>query len=217
MACLSFTAPPALCFANPSDAIYWPRNEFVIPFQVDNNGQVPEEVHLEVSEDSGQSWSQFSRGDSRIRQFQYKAGRDGEYMFRLKTVDASGKIFNNPGAPLRIVVDTSKPIASLAIDMNPRGEMLAQFLASDNALNTSNITLEFQTDVTPQWQSIPFTLSNSTTPGEIIGNGLWSIPDHANQLVVRLVVRDLAGNIAEVTRLPQTPPHGQHGHRDAIR
>lgn len=195
----------SICFAQISDAIYWPRNEFVIPFQVDSNGQVPEEVHLEVSLDAGQSWSQCSRGDSRTRQFQYKASQDGEYLFRLKTVDSSGKLYNNPGPPLRIIVDTTKPTASLAIDMNPRGDMLAQFLVSDNALSNSSITLEYQTDVTPQWQPIPFELSNSTTPGELVGNSMWALPANANQLVVRLVVKDQAGNVTEVTRLPQLP------------
>lgn len=35
------------------DFVYWPRLDFVIPFQIDSNGQLPQEVILEVSEDGG--------------------------------------------------------------------------------------------------------------------------------------------------------------------
>ncbi len=197
--------PCSVAHAQANEPIYWPRNEFVIPFQVDSNGQAPEEVILEVSEDGGQSWSQTSRGNSRTRNFQFRAGRDGEYIFRLKTVDSTGRRSNNPGDPLRIIVDTTKPTANLTVHITERGEMVAQFLMSDNAIDSSAVTLEYQTDVDSNWKPIQFQLSNSTTPGEIAGNGTWNLPHNANQLVVRLVVRDRAGNVTETTRLPQLP------------
>lgn len=191
--------------------IHWPRLDFVIPFQIDSNGQSPQEVLLEVSEDGGQNWSMCSRGDTRTRQFQYRAARDGTYIFRLKSVDAAGRRFINPGEPLRIAVDTSKPNASLIIDIDPRGEMLAEFLASDSALDAANISLEYQTESTGRWVPISFQLNQSTTPGEVSGYGTWSLPDNAKQLVVRLIAKDLAGNATEVTRLPQLPKTAVHG------
>ncbi|XZE33553.1 hypothetical protein SH501x_004341 [Pirellulaceae bacterium SH501] len=199
---------PALAQQN---TVYWPRLDFVIPFQIDNNGQSPQEVLLEVSEDGGQNWSLCSRGDTRTRQFQYRAARDGVYIFRLKSVDAAGRRFINPGEPLRIAVDTNKPTASLIIDIDPRGDMLAEFLASDTALDTSNISLEYQTEATGRWVPIPFQLSQSTTPGEVSGFGSWTLPNNAKQLVVRLIAKDLAGNLTEVTRLPQLPKTATHG------
>ncbi len=191
--------------------VYWPRLDFVIPFQIDNNGQSPQEVLLEVSEDGGQNWSLCSRGDTRTRQFQYRAARDGMYIFRLKSVDASGRRFINPGDPLRIAVDTNKPTASLIIDIDPRGDMMAEFLASDTALDTANISLEYQTESTGRWVPIAFELSQSTTPGEVSGFGTWALPGNAKQLVVRLIAKDLAGNQTEVTRLPQLPKTAIHG------
>ncbi len=191
--------------AQSSDTIYWPRNDFVIPFQVDSNGHAPQEVHLEVSEDSGQSWSHHTRGDARTRQFQYKAARDGEYIFRLKTVDTSGRHYLNPGPPLRIQVDTKQPKANLVVDLNERGEMLAQFLVSDEALDTNSIVLEYQSDTGSRWVPIPFQLKNSTTPGEYSGFGSWELPPNASQIVVRVLVKDKAGNAAEDTRFPKLP------------
>ncbi|XZE45848.1 hypothetical protein SH467x_001106 [Pirellulaceae bacterium SH467] len=193
------------------NVIHWPRLDFVIPFQIDSNGQSPQEVLLEVSEDGGQNWSMCSRGDTRTRQFQYRAARDGTYIFRLKSIDSAGRRFINPGEPLRIAVDTSKPNASLIIDIDPRGEMLAEFLASDSALDAANISLEYQTESTGRWVPISFQLNQSTTPGEVSGYGTWSLPDNAKQLVVRLIAKDLAGNATEVTRLPQLPKTAVHG------
>jgi hypothetical protein len=213
--CSCLFAATALGIGSPAlsqqNTVYWPRLDFVIPFQIDNNGQSPLEVLLEVSEDGGQNWSLCSRGDTRTRQFQYRAARDGVYTFRLKSVDAAGRRFINPGDPLRIAVDTIKPTASLIVDIDPRGEMLAEFLASDAALDAANISLEYQTEATGRWVPIRFDLSQSTTPGEVSGFGSWTLPNNEKQLVVRLIVKDLAGNLTEVTRLPQLPKTAHQG------
>jgi len=97
------------------DVIYWSRPEFIIPFQVDSNGTPPREVILEASDDLGANWYVVSRGDVRTRQFRFSSPKNGDYIFRLKMVDDSGRTFSNPGQPLRICVDTEKPIAKLAI------------------------------------------------------------------------------------------------------
>jgi hypothetical protein len=187
------------------DFVYWPRLDFVIPFQIDSNGQLPQEVILEVSEDGGGAWKICSRGDTRSRQFHYKASQEGAFQFRLKTVDAEGRKFNNPGEPLKIIVDTTKPIAKLVTFMDIQGEMHAEFLLSDNALDLDSIRLEYQTESTPEWKPIRFEIRESTTTNEWTGYGAWSLPNDAKQLVVRIVVKDKAGNTVEVTRLPNIP------------
>jgi hypothetical protein len=187
------------------DFVYWPRLDFVIPFQIDSNGQLPQEVILEVSENGGASWKTCSRGDTRSRQFHYKAPQDGAFQFRLKTVDAEGRKFNNPGDPLKIIVDTAKPIAKLRTFMDPQGNMQAEFLLSDSALDLNSIRLEYQTESLPEWKPIPFEIEESTTTNEWTGYGDWSLPNHAKQLVVRIIAKDKAGNTVEETRRPNLP------------
>lgn len=185
--------------------IYWPRQDFIIPFQVDLAGEVPAEIQLELSEDQGRNWTLYTRGDVRTKQFNFHAAKDGEYLFRLKTMDRNGVAFDNPGAPLLIVVDTSKPTGELLVDMNPRGGLQGEFRLIDPSLDTSSIRMEYQTDSDPAWREIPVELERGVAAGEWVGFGTWAIPGHAMQLMVRVTGRDAAGNTVELTRMPRLP------------
>ena len=191
--------------ANDESLVHWPRLDFVIPFNVDATGQAPREIQLEVSENGGRSWKLDSSGDVRTKQFHFKARVDGEYQFRLKTLDIQGRSFDNPGEPLRVLVDTTKPEAKLVVDIDPRGIMQAEFEIADLSLDTSTIQLAYQTEGLTQWRDIPIELSPGQRPGETFGTGSWSLPNGSRQLVVRLTAKDKAGNPVEVTRLPQLP------------
>ncbi len=191
--------------ANDESLVHWPRLDFVIPFNVDATGQAPREIQLEVSENGGRSWKLDSSGDVRTKQFHFKARVDGEYQFRLKTLDSQGRSFDNPGEPLRVLVDTTKPEAKLVVDIDPRGIMQAEFEIADLSLDTSTIQLAYQTEGLTQWRDIPIELSPGQRPGETFGTGSWSLPNGSRQLVVRLTAKDKAGNPVEVTRLPQLP------------
>ena len=191
--------------ANEDAVVHWPRLDFVIPFNVDVTGQAPREIQLEFSENGGKSWSLYSSGDVRTKQFHFQAKVDGEYQFRLKTLDSEGRRFDNPGEPLRVVVDTTKPEAKLMIDIDQRGVMQAEFEIADAALDPLSIQLAYQTETMSQWQEIPFESSQGRSPAAWLGSGFWSIPSGTRQLVVRLTAKDKAGNPIELTRLPQLP------------
>ena len=191
--------------ANEDAVVHWPRLDFVIPFNVDVTGQAPREIQLEFSENGGKSWSLYSSGDVRTKQFHFQAKVDGEYQFRLKTLDSEGRRFDNPGEPLRVVVDTTKPEAKLMIDIDQRGVMQAEFEIADAALDPLSIQLAYQTETMSQWQEIPFESSQGRSPSAWLGSGSWSIPSGTRQLVVRLTAKDKAGNPIELTRLPQLP------------
>ena len=185
--------------------VYWPRLDFVIPFNVELTGQTPREIQLEYSENGGLNWSLYSRGDVRTKQFQFIAQADGEYKFRLKTLDNQGRSFDNPGEPLCVVVDTNKPTANLMIDIDQRGMMLAEFAISDVALDAASVQLTYQTESLPQPRDIEFQLSPGREKGSWLGTASWSIPNGTRQLAVRLIAKDKAGNTVEVNRLPQLP------------
>lgn len=190
-------------FDNP--AIYWPRQDLVIPFQVDLTGQPPAEIHLEVSEDRGRTWAVYHRSDVRGRQFNFQAARDGEYWFRLKTLDRFGTPIENPGEPMHIVIDTTKPTGELLIDMDTQGDLQGEFRLLDTALDTTSVRMEFQTDTASQWEEVQCELEPGVAPGEWVGFGKWSIPVAAAQLIVRVTARDQAGNSIELTRMPRLP------------
>ena len=190
---------------NDDAVVHWPRLDFVIPFNVDVTGQAPSEIQLEFSENGGKSWSLYSSGDVRTKQFHFQAKVDGEYQFRLKTLDSQGRRFDNPGEPLRVVVDTTKPEAKLMVDIDQRGVMQAEFEIADAALDPLSIQLAYQTETMSQWREIPVESSPGRSPSGWMGSGSWSIPSGTRQLVVRLTARDKAGNLIEITRLPQLP------------
>ena len=190
---------------NDDAVVHWPRLDFVIPFNVDVTGQTPREIQLEFSENSGKTWSLYSSGDVRTKQFHFQAKVDGEYQFRLKTLDSQGRRFDNPGEPLRVVVDTTKPEAKLLVDIDQRGVMQAEFEIADVALDPTSIQLAFQTETMSQWREIPVELNPGRSPSALLGSGSWSIPSGTRQLVVRLTAKDKAGNPIEITRLPQLP------------
>ncbi len=186
-------------------AVYWPRLDFVIPFNIDAAGQSPREIQLEWSEDRGRSWGLYSSGDVRTKQFHFKAKEDGEYRFRLKTLDNQGRSFDNPGEPLKVIVDTTKPEAKLLVDIDPRGTMMAEFELLDPAIDVSTIKLAYQTEGLSQWREIAIDVRPGENPAAWIGYGSWNLPTGTRQLVVRLSAKDKAGNSVEETRLPQLP------------
>lgn len=187
------------------DVIFWSRPEFIIPFQVDANGTPPREVILEASDDLGATWYVVQKGDVRTRQFRFRSPKNGEYIFRLKMVDDSGRTFNNPGEPLRICVDTEKPNAKLAIDMDSYGDLNARIQIAETNLDQNSIKLEYQTEETQEWQPISFELDQNQNSLDWLGTGTWTIPPTTRQIIVRLSGKDKAGNVFEVTRKPDIP------------
>ncbi len=194
---------------NRDNVVFWSRNDFVIPFNIDTTGQAPREIQLELSEDGGRNWILYSKSDVRTRQFNFLANVDGEYQFRLKTVDNSGRVFDNPGAPLRVVVDTLKPTGELIIDLEPRGDLIAEFRLTDDFLDPNSIRLEYQTESIGEWREILCNMEPDSGNGQWFGTGSWSIPSATRQLVVRMLAKDLAGNLLEITRMPQLPRTAQ--------
>ncbi len=187
------------------DVIFWSRPEFIIPFQVDSNGTPPREVILEASEDQGMTWYVVSRGDVLTRQFRFRSPKNGDYIFRLKMVDDSGRTFNNPGEPLRICVDTEKPAAKLKIDMDTYGDLNARIQIVETNLDKDSIRLEYQTSDSTEWQGVPIELDRNKKSEDWLGSGTWSIPATTRQITVRLSGKDKAGNTFEEIRTPDIP------------
>lgn len=230
---LSKLAPTTLFLFNsgflspePASAqqIHWPRKELVIPFQVHQQSNPPHWVELEVSSDSGNSWTSVGKNQttsadspsanntsahSRDRQFQFQAPSDGEFWFRIKPLDRQGNLIDQPGEPMRIVVDSQKPSGELLIDLDRKGDLQAEFRILDSTLDHASVRLEYQTDLDTAWKDIPCNTQRGNLENEWIGSASWSIPHQATQLIVRLNGKDHAGNTLELTRMPKLPKTAQ--------
>jgi len=220
--------PASLCLCNlgfvstelsNAQQIHWPRQELVIPFQVHQQSNPPHWVELEVSSDSGNSWTSVGKNQTastdnasaptRDRQFQFQAPSDGEFWFRIKPLDRQGNLIDQPGEPMKIVVDSQKPSGELLIDLDRKGDLQAEFRIVDSTLDYASVRLEYQTDLDTAWKDIPCNTERSNQDNEWVGSASWSIPHQAAQLVVRLHGKDHAGNTLELTRMPKLPKTAQ--------
>lgn len=189
--------------------IHWPRQDLAIPFQLGSVGTPPDLLELEVSEDSGKSWQSVAKADSKQRQFQFQAQRDGAFWFRVKSLDRSGQPIDGPSEPMQIFIDSTKPVGQLLIDLDRKGDLQAEFRIVDSALDHASIKLEYQTELDSAWKEVICKTEKGTQDSEWVGSATWSIPHQASQLIVRLSGKDQAGNAFEVTRMPKLPKTAQ--------
>ena len=91
---------------------------FSIPFRVNQPGLPASgaaEVQLLVSTDRGETWSRYASVPPAQAHFLFRAPRDGEYWFGVRTLDRSNQL--RPAkierAELMVIVDTSPPKLTL--------------------------------------------------------------------------------------------------------
>ncbi|MCE9603839.1 MAG: hypothetical protein K8U03_02935, partial [Planctomycetia bacterium] len=89
------------------------QSQFDIPFQIDQPlpGQEPTEVQLHVSENQGGSWALHAKVAPQEGRFSYRAARDGEFWFLVRTLSRTGKLMPERAfePELRVLVDTVPP------------------------------------------------------------------------------------------------------------
>jgi len=186
-------------------AIHWPRQDLAIPFQLSSVGTPPDYLELEVSEDVGKTWQSVAKADTKQRQFQFQTQRDGAYWFRVKSLDRSGQLIDQPGEAMHIVIDSTKPVGQLLIDLDRKGDLQAEFRILESSLDHNSVRLEYQTELDTAWKEVACKTEKGTQDNEWIGSATWTIPHQAAQLIVKLSGKDQAGNVFEVTRMPKLP------------
>ncbi len=102
-------APPTA-----AEPIVTRQSAFAIPFRVDrpdDPARQPVEVQLLVSTDRGTRWQLYAKAPPTQQHFMFRAGRNGEYWFAIRTVDRSGQVRPETivGPGLRVLVDTKSP------------------------------------------------------------------------------------------------------------
>jgi hypothetical protein len=183
--------------------VYLPTAQFQIPFNIDPSGSQPTLVQLLVSTDNGVTWQQHGRAKPSDRHFQFRAAAEGEYLFSVQTVDASGTAFPSPNPPLRVLVDTNKPQAVLRADMDHTGNLIVDIHVQDDRLDPATAILRLRTDRDSTWKEVPLTGLRKT--GDILQGQVEVLVPVCREVALVFSIMDMAKNNCE-TGLTYTLP-----------
>jgi len=198
---LGLVAPWAPTTAPAADdevaPIYHKERSFRIPFDLGGQDLSRiKELQLWASEDAGYKWDPVSRTTPDQKVFTFRARRDGEYWFAVRTVSAGGQISPEPKEEIRpglkVVVDTLPP--SIVVESAGRQGPSAKvrWEVKDENIDLKSLALEYQAAGARDWRRVPIRRPAA------IGSESWNAGT-VESIRVRGTVVDRAGNQAETT------------------
>ncbi len=198
----AFAAGPGVASPVTSlpDAIPTRQTYFSIPFAIAppaDSSQSPVEVRLYVSADAGDHWELSGRVDPLQKSFAFRAPRDGEYWFAIRTIDRQGQVHpsRSGGPELRVIVDTLPPHLELTAWRAADGQIVVHWIASDQLLKPGTLKVECQAAGDPTWRLIA--LDPPRDPNGTTYNGQASFRlNGIGTVTLRGEISDQAGNIA---------------------
>jgi hypothetical protein len=198
--------------ANPPlpPAVYSRQNVFPIPFRIEGGSAAAKgEVQLYLSEDRGATWQIAGRAPLTGTQFNFRANRDGEHWFMVRTLDSMGVLRpDGPAAPeLRVVIDTAQPEINLETTRGQDGEIRARWRITDANLKPQTFKVSHQIrGAGDSWHDAAVDpLKQEPSGNSWSGEAAWWPDDTTKTLTVRIEVSDLAGNRATTQSLVEPP------------
>jgi len=177
---------------------------FDIPFRINappGSAGAPTKAQLWVSADYGRHWDLYTEVRPEVGRFTFHAGVDGEYWFRIRTLNNLG----NPDATagkkpgLRVIVDTTIPQVDLQAYSGQGGQVTAVWKVDELNPQPATLTLQYRASETAPWQQVALGPKNREG-----GYVTWIPQIRGPKVEVRLEVNDRAGNTA--IRLAQVEP-----------
>lgn len=172
---------------------YSQHRHFFIPYTLGEKGRERlKQLQLFVSTDRGKSWKPVAVAPPEQEKFSFISERDGTYWFTVQTLDTQGKYFPPnmesfyPG--LKVVVDTMNPLVSLRQLNGGAGKVAVGWNVTEEYPDDSAFRLQYRAVGSYQWKTVNV-LANAK-------NASWN-PQTNAKLEVRVVVKDLAGNVGE--------------------
>lgn len=158
----------------------------------------PVEVQLYVSEDGGRNWKLTSRVDPGQKHFTFRAPRDGDYWFSVRTLNEAGRVTptTRPRPELHVVVDTVAPKMKLRTWRADSGELHAAWELEEPNLQGDSLKLMYNTGAANErWQPVAIT-PVPAAPGKPAKERetTWQAATEADKFFVRAEVTDQAGN-----------------------
>lgn len=183
------------------------QESFSIPFQVASFDDATV-VELHVSADQGRNWYVYARQRPQTGRFQFNAKRDGEYWFASRTIRGNSPANRQPVQPqLRMLVDTTRPELKIDGRTTKDGQVTAQWSIFDRNLEAKTLKIEYQTQPNTAWIAVPEAPQNQVSPTRLQGQVTWSPSAQTSSVLIRVEIRDVAGNVAAATQrlvMPQT-------------
>jgi hypothetical protein len=185
---------------------------FRIPFIINPTDRPRyKQVQLWVSSDGGDRWDKVDTKtvDATTPErpaFNFRAPRDGEFWFAVRTVDTKGRLFPADEVDvepnMKVLVDTVAPQVNLE-GLPRRGSIASvRWEVIEDRLDLGSFLLEYQAVGASEWASVPI-----RKPARI-GRETWDAGT-AEPLKVRMTVADKAGNSKVVSlSLPDGMPKG---------
>lgn len=201
---LGIAAPRASGAPQPaaSRTIYHKSRSFRVPFNIDPADLARyKEVQLWVSDDLGETWKAKTKTTPDHPAFTFRAPRDAEYWFTVRTIDTQGRAY--PGLDeevepkLKVIVDTIAPTLDLFPGGRRNSYASVRWEVADKNLDLKSLVLEYQVGGVREWRQVPI-----RRPA-LIGSESWDVGS-SEPLRVRATISDRAGNMMEtVVDLPE--------------
>lgn len=192
-------------------AVRTKQRTFSIPFRLPKPASAetaPRQVVMDASRDLGATWQTVGQVAPSAGAFTYTADADGEYWFRLRSIDSQGRLRGGEGPDMRVVVDAAGPKLVGRAWKGGDGEVICRFAAIDDSVNLESVVVEYRSAVEPQWKRIaaqPVLARES--PAHLLGEEIWWAGEKTDGLVVRVTLADASGNPAtkQFTLEPSDP------------
>ncbi len=188
---------PSAPTEQPSALMYLPYAQFKIPFHVELSGREPYKVQLWVSTDAGATWQMHGNAEPQAKHFDFRAAAEGLYLFSVQTVDSGGTAFPSQSPPLRVQIDTTKPMAAVRADINADGKLVVDVRVADKNLNPESATLRLRSDQESEW--LTARLDSLTQDGDVYeGQAIVDVAP-CREIAIVFSIMDRAENSGEAT------------------
>ena len=171
---------------------------FSIPFRLPakpSPDSAPQRVTLSVSKDQGGTWEQASEASPSAGSFTYRATADGEYWFRLRSVDAKGRTRGGEGPDMRVLVDAAGPHIAARVWKGTDGEIVCRYAAIDDSVRLDSLTFEYRGKGDTSWKKIAAVgILARESPAHMVGEEIWWAGEKVEEMTVRIAISDSAGN-----------------------
>ena len=130
---------------------------FAIPFRLPatrDADAAARRVVMSVSKDLGISWEPAGEVPPSAGSFTYRAETDGEYWFRIRTIDAQGQTRGGAGPDMRVLVDAAGPRIAARVWKGADGEIICRYAATDDSLQVDALRVEYRSATEPNWKPL---------------------------------------------------------------
>lgn len=188
---------------------YWRERIFLIPYQVQPHSSLEgrlDKVELLVSRDGATDWKSLGKAEANVQGFRYYTPADGDYWFALQLFDRQGNLLQaGPLQPqLHVVVDTVRPVFSIAGSLDVGGAIVLRYEATDRNLKSTDLVIQSQT-AGQAWVDVPIGRHDVHQTDRLMGRVQLSAssgvthPRGGGSVKFRASIADRAGHVTYAT------------------